>query len=74
MAFIIVIIAASVLIGWFAWRRQDWRAKWLNPDQKPGLFRWLTIITLVIAFGLEVTLLFFRDYDPAHFNPFIYSL
>jgi hypothetical protein len=69
MAFIIVIMAASALVGWFTWRRQDWREKWLNPDRKPGLFRWLTIITLVIAFGLELILLFLRNYDPARLTP-----
>jgi hypothetical protein len=69
MAFITVIMAASALGGWFVLRRQDWREKWLNPDQKPRLFRWLTVITLVIGFGLELTLLFLRNYDPARLTP-----
>jgi hypothetical protein len=69
MVFIIVIMAVSALGGWFSWRRHGWREKWLNPEQKPGLFRSLTVITLVIAFGLELTLLFLRNYDPARLTP-----
>jgi hypothetical protein len=69
MAFIIVIMAASALGGWLSWRRQSWREKVLNPDHRPGLFRSLTIIILLIAFALEISLLFLGNYDLARLTP-----
>ena len=69
MAFIIVVMAASAVGGWLSWHRQGWREKWLKPDQRPGLFRSLTIIILIIAFVLEIALLFLRNYDPARLTP-----
>ena len=69
MAFIFVIMAVSALGGWLSWRRHAWREKWLNPEQKPGLFRSLTVIVLIIAFVLELALLFLRNYDPARLTP-----
>ncbi len=69
MALIMVILAASALGGWFSWRKRTWRENWLNPNLRGRLFHWLTIGTLVIAFGLELTILFFRYYNPARFSP-----
>ncbi len=69
MAFILAIAGAGALGGWFSWRKRAWRESWLNPNQRPLLFRWLTIGSLVTAFCLELGLLFLRYYDPSHFGP-----
>jgi hypothetical protein len=69
MAFVIGVMIVSALGGWFAWRRPDWRKKWLSPERRPGFFHWVAISLLVIAFGLESALLFLRNYDPAWLTP-----
>jgi hypothetical protein len=69
ISFIIGIMAASALGGWLSWRQHGWREKWLNPEQKPRLFRSLTVIALIFAFGIELTLLFLGNYDPARLTP-----
>jgi hypothetical protein len=69
MAFIMAVLTASALGGWFSWQKRTWRARWLNPNLKPRLFQWSTIGTLVIASGFELAILFLRYYDPARFSP-----
>jgi hypothetical protein len=64
MAFILVILAATAFCGWLSWRKPGWMERWVNPNRQPRLFRWLTIGSLVIAFGLELAILFLRYYDP----------
>lgn len=69
MGSVFAILAGSAFFGWFSWRRRAWRENWLNPNRKPGLFRWLTNSSLAIALGLELAILFLRYYNPAQFAP-----
>jgi hypothetical protein len=69
MAFIVAILAILAFLGWISWRHRDWRERWLNPNRDPRLFCWMTVVTSIIAFGLELILLYLRYYDPARLTP-----
>jgi len=70
MACIIMISVLSALGGWLSWRNLVLRDGWLDPGRRPGLFHWLTVVTLLGAFGLELVWLFLRFYDTALLGPF----
>ena len=70
IASIIVILAILAFGGWYSWHHCDWRERWLNPSRKPRLFRWLTVVTAIIALGVELILLYLRYYDPERLAPF----
>ncbi len=69
MAFIIVILAGFAFLGGYSWRHRGWRERWLDPNRKPRLFRGMMVVTAIIAFGLELILLYLRNYDPARLTP-----
>jgi len=70
MAFVAFLAGIFALLGWYSWRRLGWREKWLDPDCRPGLFRWLTIVAFLAALLLEITWLFLRTYDAPLLGPF----
>jgi hypothetical protein len=70
MAFIIVIMAIMAFLGGYSWCHRGWLELWLNPNRKPRFFYWMTVVTLIVAFGLELILLYLRYYDPARLIPF----
>jgi hypothetical protein len=70
MAFIIVVMATSSLLGVYSWRHYGWREQWLAPYNKPVIYRWLVFVILIAAFGSELILLYLHDYDPTRLTPY----
>jgi hypothetical protein len=69
LAFLLLILAIFAFFAGYSWRNHLFRERWLYPDNKPRLFRWMTVIISLIAFCLELVLLYLRNYDPERLSP-----
>jgi hypothetical protein len=69
MIFTILIMALSAAGMFFSMSQHGGGKKWIHFEEKPGLLRGLTIGALILSFGLELTWLLLRFYDPARLAP-----
>ncbi|MCP4143104.1 MAG: hypothetical protein GY755_22930 [Chloroflexi bacterium] len=57
-------------LGYFAWRKTDWREKYLNPEKRPQLYKTLNYLSFFIAFLASIALFLLRYYNPTRFLPY----
>jgi hypothetical protein len=57
-------IVAFTSAAYFAWRDSSFSARWLDPDSRPKLYSYLTIIFPLLAIGTSIGAFLLRWWDP----------
>ena len=57
-------------LGFYAWRKAEWREKYLSPERSPKLYTTLNYLSFFIALFASIALFLLRYYNPERFLPF----
>ena len=65
-----VAVILFAFLGLFAWRKAEWREKYLDLEKRPKLFQALNYLSFFIVLLTSISLFLLRYYNPERFLPF----